>query len=183
MLIGTGERIAAGYGATFGLLLLWTTMSMALDARFWCAFDTCRGFERDDGRVSMMLPPSAWSPFIDNPGEPWMEGVDAPLCPGPAAATPNAVLVEAPLPSGFDPGADPADPLYACVRLGPGAGIEEVRLLRSTGSRPRDRRLIAAIVGQWRFRIDWPVDAGARWHRVRLNQGPVAGSFPAILRL
>ncbi|TFI60249.1 hypothetical protein E2493_00615 [Sphingomonas parva] len=179
MRLTVGEHVASGYGALFGLLLLWVAMTMALNAGQWCPYRECRGFLPSGGASIRVIPISQWKPFVDDPGEFPVPAAAEPHCPSPAVGS-SVVLAEAPLPEGFDPTADQGRPLFACVRLSESGRVIEARLLGSTNMPGVDKRLTKGIKRTWRFRADnSPIDS-ARWHRVRLNKGPVGGSFPAF---
>jgi hypothetical protein len=115
----------------------------------------------------IMLQP--WRPYVDNPGTASPES--GRRCPRPRATTASAAahLVEAPLPTGYDPYALDERGLVACVRLAPSGDVLAARLLGETGKPGLDPALLATIRSAWRFSSPAPMPERPLWHRVNLS--------------
>jgi hypothetical protein len=140
-------------GAVTGALLPVSASHGVSPAPFWPA-------------RTVVVAPSApvWRPWIDDMAGERPAG-DAGSCrTGPRDGI-LPLLLEAPLPQGYDPEAT-AGEMYACILVAPAGGVPAVRLAGTTGDREMDRMLVSAIGHGWRF------VAGSKrpeWVRVRLD--------------
>jgi len=184
-------RAAVGLlGAAIGIALLFASQP-ATFLQIVCAEQACLGGDVEpytvyedvvlrQSHLRLLQPqPLSWMPWVDDrrciadclpaPADLDDESLksQASACTGRIEASTLPLLVEAPLPPEYRPFAQPTD-LYACIRVA-GDVVLGARLLGSSGSPATDRRFLAAIRSDWRFRgiTDQP-----QWVRVRLDNGP-----------
>jgi hypothetical protein len=171
------ERIGAGYGAAFGVLLLWVAMTAMIDSR-WCGDIVCRG-----GLHLWQPEPITleWRPFVDNPAAGAASGeVETAVCPRRRPEAPGAILEDAPLPRWF--GRSSAPGLFACVRVGADGKVVRAYLVGSSGLSADEAGALLSSIRHWQFD---PSDDGAGWQRVRLSaplpEAPELESIPMLL--
>lgn len=164
--------LAKGLSLAGSLAQLWIVAGLGLFGPD-CRSAPCSGASPD---LRVFEP---WAPHIENLGEgrPAFRGR---RCPGPQEAGTTFRIVDAPLPTGYDPHAFPDSDVVACVRLDPYGVVMDARLLEGTGRAGVDRRLIRSLYRQWRFESVYGITPAPGWQRVRLSSAyqPWALSSP-----
>jgi hypothetical protein len=164
-------RLFGSAGSSVANLLLFGTLVALWPRPSHCLYGSCM-----PASPAITAAVDLWRPFIDNP-VPGPVTRKEPECPGPRGGE-DAVLVDAPLPVGFDLHAYADRPLYACVLVGERGRAVDAHILRGTRQGGLDRRIVRTIRRDWRFRPD-PVGSGW-WQRVRLNPAPVSGAIEPL---
>jgi hypothetical protein len=147
------QHFAGIVGAVAGTLLPVSASRAVSPAPFWPA-------------QAVVVAPSApvWRPWIDDMAGKRPAG-DATTCRTGTRDGILPLLLEAPLPEGYDPG-DTRGEMYACILVAPAGGVAAVRLGGTTGDREMDKMLVSAIGYGWRFAAG---SERPEWVRVRLD--------------
>lgn len=162
-------RFSGSAASVLGLVSQLILVSVALPG-----FRSCLGC--GSGGAPPLQVVDTWRPFVDNPGEGWMDGRSDPLCPEPRERGDPYNLTAAPLPDGYDPHSYGERRVYACVLVGADGEVLTARMLRGTGRAVRDGHLVWTIRLRWQFRPSYPAPRAPSWQRVRLSSGDVDGA-------